>query len=539
MIGAFLALAVSAGCRGPARGSERLDVQVMEGADRRSSAEPVRTRSPVFDGAVVRLRAARGETVGLTVWHRGAQAVRVRMGEAEGEAEGKGKPSAAAVEVRGFEVQWHRVLRPSTTMYGGSRGAAEYPDGLIAAEAPSSDPAYFDLTVSSDAAPGVQRGELHVGARRFGVELTVVAARLPSIEARPWVWAYYDPRELAWQSGLELDSAQAFLDEQRCAAMFRAHGVLATPELTPDEWLKRRALVDGARYVPVMVPSEPDELRAAAAFWSAAMAERDQLAFGIPIDEPRSDARRREVREIGERLRAARAGLGAPARLLLAVTDVPRAIYGDAVDIFISPKAISRSAPTDGGASTAAPSTAAPSTAVRWTYNGNPPHAGSMVLDAGNADLRTWGWIGWRWNVPLWYVWDALYWHDRHNAKRAGLPRPGRALDPADAVTFDDGEDHGNFDGVLALPGPADEGVPCLPTLRLKALRRGLQDRQLLEAASCTADSRRRAAEIAASLVPFALADASSASWQRPISPERWAEARSQLLDLASACQPE
>lgn len=525
-LGALIALAVSTGCRSSSEVRAPLDVQVMEGADRRSSSEAVRARSPVFDGAVVRLRAARGETVDLTVWQRGKQGVGVRMSAAE----------SGAVVVRGFEVQWHRVRRPSTAMYGGSRGAAEYPDGLIAADAPSSDPAYFELSVPGDAAPGVQRGELRVGERRFAVELTVVAARLPSIEARPWVWAYYDPRELAWRSGVEVDSAQAFAGEQRCAAMFRAHGVLATPELTPDEWPKRRALVAGARYVPVMLPSEPDELRAAAAFWSEAMAQSDQLAFGIPIDEPRSDERRREVRAIGERLREARAGLGDPARLLLAVTDMPRPIYGDAVDIFISPQAISRSALAASGA--ASGGSTSTSGAARWTYNGNPPYAGSMVLDAGNADLRTWGWIGWRWNVPLWYVWDALYWHDRHNAKRAGLARPGRALDAADAVTFDDGEDHGNFDGVLALPSSAE--APCAPTLRLAALRRGLQDRQLLEAASCTSASRHRASEIAAQLVPFALGDAFLASsWQRPISPERWAEARSQLLDLASACQRE
>jgi hypothetical protein len=398
-----------------------------------------------------------------------------------------------------------------------------YPDALIAAEVTSSDPAYFDLEVARDAAPGLRRGELVVGGRRFALELTVMPARLPDPGERPWVWAYYDPRELAWWNGLEVGSAQAFLDEQRCAAMFRAHGVLATPELTPDEWPKRRALVAGARHVPVMLPSEPEALRAAAAFWTEALAPSDQLAFGIPIDEPRSEERRREVRALGERLRAARGG-ATPARLLLAVTDEPRPIYGDAVDIFISPRAISReAAPLASGA-------------ARWTYNGNPPYAGSMVLDAGNADLRTWGWIGWRWSVPLWYAWDALYWHDRHNAVRAGLPRPGRALDFADAVTFDDGEDHGNFDGVLALPGPADNGVPCLPTLRLKQLRRGLQDRQLLEAASCTAESRARAAEIAAQLVPSALADASAARWKKEIPPDAWSAARSQLLDLASAC---
>ncbi len=510
------ALLALAGCREAAVASSPPSLQIMAEADRRSSAEPIAGSSPIFDGTTVRLRAARGEIVGLTVWQRERAEVSLTFAE-------------AAVQVAGFEVQWTKVSRPSTAMYGGSRGAADYPDALIPSPAPRSDPAYFDLAVSSDASAGLRRGTLRVGARAIPVELTIAPVQLPPLAKAPWVWAYYDPRELAWRRGAAIDSDAAFADEERCAAMFRDHGVMATPELVPETWPRRRALVAGSRYVPVMLPSAPAEMAAAAAFWSAALAPTDQLAFAIPIDEPRQEARRLEVRALGEALQRAR-GAEAPPRLLLAVTDEPRPIYGDAVDIFISPRAISRHA--------------APIRAERWTYNGNPPYAGSMVVDAGNADLRTWGWIGWRWQIPLWYVWDALYWHDRHNAKRAGLPRPGRAMRPGDSVTFDDGEDHGNFDGALALPGPigdgdgvdAGDGSPCLSTLRLKTLRRGLQDRQLLEAASCTAASRQRAADLAAALIPFALADAFAASWRRPITSARWAEVHGQLLDLAAAC---
>ncbi len=530
MFGALVALAACRRERSAAETSEqgaRPEVLIVEEADRRISPPPVggaprgtiAPPSTVFDGSVVRLQAARGETVGLTVWQAKRQPVRLRFPASEG-----------VVRVSGFEVQRHTVSRPSTAMYGGgSRGAGDYPDALIAAPEPSSDPAYFDLAVSSDAAAGMVRGELEVEGQRLAVELTVRAARLPPLGAKPWVWGYYDPRELAWQSGWEIDSDATFTDEVRCAAMFREHGVMATPELTPVEWSKRRDLVAGSRYVPVMLPSDPHELRAAAKFWAEALAERDQYAFAIPIDEPRTDERRREVRALGEQLAAARATAGAP-RLLLAVTDEPRATYGDAVDVFISPRARSRtpSRPQDGSA--------IEPRAQRWTYNGNPPYAGSMVLDAGASDLRTWGWIGWRWQVPLWYIWDVLYWHDRHNAARAGLPRPGRGLSAPDSVTFDDGEDHGNFDGVLALPGPADNGIPCLPTLRLKVLRRGLQDRQLLEAASCSPESAARAAEIAAALVPFALGDAFAAAWRRPITEAAWSAARAQLLELASSC---
>jgi hypothetical protein len=139
--------------------------------------------------------------------------------------------------------------------------------------------------------------------------------------------------------------------------------------------------------------------------------------------------------------------------------------------------------------------------------------------------MRTWGWISWRWHIPIWYVWDGLYWHDRHNRK--STPMPSRALDLGDPISFDDGEDHGNLDGVLALPG-------CRPTLRLAALRRGYQDRALLElAAAC---DRPAAEQIAAELVPRALGDAGTTpAWPRDEAP--WEAARRRLIALAG-CQP-
>jgi hypothetical protein len=149
-----------------------------------------------------------------------------------------------------------------------------------------------------------------------------------------------------------------------------------------------------------------------------------------------------------------------------------------------------------------------------------------MVLDAETPGMRTWGWIAWRWQIATWYIWDALYWHDRHN--RRGAPLPGRVLDPTrDPVSFDDGGDHGNFDGVLALP--AAEG--CRPTLRLAALRRGLQDKQLLElAARCAPEATAR---LAAKMVPRALGDAGAArAWSSD--DNDWEQARRELLELAA-----
>ncbi|MGE5187001.1 MAG: hypothetical protein ACM31C_33350, partial [Acidobacteriota bacterium] len=123
--------------------------------------------------------------------------------------------------------------------------------------------------------------------------------------------------------------------------------------------------------------------------------------------------------------------------------------------------------------------------------------------------------------IPLWYAWNALYWQDKYNKHGA--------VDAAkDAVSFDSGDDHGNLDGVLAWPG-------CVPTLRLEALRRGLEDRALLEIAGRC--DRAGTDRIAQRMIPRALADApdrADAAWPRDEA--AWEAARRELLELAARC---
>ena len=118
-------------------------------------------------------------------------------------------------------------------------------------------------------------------------------------------------------------------------------------------------------------------------------------------------------------------------------------------------------------------------------------------------------------------------------------PARARGAGSVDAISFDDGDDHGNLDGVLALPG--DQQNPCRPTLRLAAIRRGMQDRQIIElAAKCKPDET---AKIVEQLVPRALGDVSgkqapgdgSPSWPRDDA--SWEDARRKLLDFATCAK--
>jgi len=471
--------AIALGCRpdpGPA-------LQIVGESTRLRITDPVPATSPWFDGARVEVVAARGEIVGLQVLHRGGGPVALRL-------------PAGALEVRGYDVEALEVRRPSTDMYGGSHGAGRYADGLVSAAAPTSDPAYFEIEIARGAAPGVVHGELTVAGRAIPVAVTIAPVALAPLPLR--VWAYEDPREVAW----------AGADEAACIARFRSYGVLLSPDVHLEDWPARRDGFAGLRDVPVWISDDPAQAADQVKRWIAAFAGTGQVPFAIPIDEPRTPAQRRAMRVLADAVRAAGAG---PTTFRLAVTDAPHPEYGDAIDLYISPLAAHLTGDR----------------VARWTYNGAPPRAGSMILDAEPPGMRTWGWIAWRWQIPIWYAWDALYWHDRHN--RRGAPLPGRALDArADAVSFDDGDDHGNLDGVLALPG-------CQPTLRLAALRRGYQDLALLDLAS--ACNRSAAEQVAADLVPRALGDAGDRpSWPRDEA--AWEAARRRLIELASCATP-
>jgi hypothetical protein len=480
---------VTCGCN-PNRGKFQdpgPDLQIVGESLHLRSSDPVPRTSPWFDGSAVSVVVARGETFAFQVLHREAGPVRL----------------AGDLAFRAYAVERVTAKRGSSGLYGGGRGAGDYPDVLIATNVPSTNPAFFELLIPADAKPTYSL-TLEVAGRTIPVAVRVTDVEIPRTASR--VWAYYDPRELVWANRGNGTHDNPSAEERACIATFRDYAVTLSPDLPLTAWPARRELLGDFPYVPVKLDKEhaADDVRG----WIAATANSGHLPFAIPIDEPRKAEARSRVIKLAQTVRDAGGGRG---KFLYAVTDSPRAEYGDLIDLYIT------LAPKKSDAH------------VRWTYNGAPPRAGSFVLDALPPGPRTWGWLGWRWNIPVWYVWDALYWHDRHNRK--GAPLPGRALDIAvDATSFNDGEDHGNLDGVLALPG--DGETPCRPTLRLATIRRGMQDRALLElAARCHPDETRSLVD---AMLPTGLGDApmhGRPAW--PTDEARWEDARRQLLELA------
>jgi hypothetical protein len=453
--------------------------------------------SAVFDEKVVRLRGARGETLGLEV----------RVSDGRSREASLSLPPAAAT-VTGFAVGSLEVREPSTGMYGPSAGRGAYPDVLTPTARPvqTNDVAYFDVAIPGAAKPGRYEGTLTVDARVIPAVLDVSCARI-DLKSHPLVWAFYAPREIARAHGLpDGDSSELVDKEGEYDALFRAHGAYLASDLPPARFVARKRFVHDVAYWPVAIDTTSDDtIFADVGQWRALFEGTGVTPFAIPVDEPHTPAEKARARHIAEVI--GRSGGGRP-YLLRAVTDAASPAYGDTFDVFVSPKDIpfAEIGRKESGERF-------------WTYNGKPPEAGSMVLDAESSALRTWGWIAERYHVELWYAWEGLYFSDRYN----GDARTDVMHDP---ITFDErrrgGSDFGNGDGVLAYPGP-------LPSLRLKVLRRGLQDRLLLEELEALGGEE-TAREIVRGAIPVALGEAgATAVW--PTSEVVWERARNEVLD--------
>ena len=472
-------------------------LQVLGESTRLSESVPSPRTSALFDGKILHLRGARGETLGVSVRLSGRNARRVRLA----------LPSTARVD--GFSVRALEVKEPSTDMYGPSQGAGRYPDVLTPvsdAQVTTDRLAYFDVAIADQAAPGRYEGELVVGEQRFPVLLEVSSARI-ELAREPFAWVFYLPREIAKAHNLPDDDAPALLARENAYhQLFRAHGAFLAADLPPERFEVRRRFVHDVAYWPVAIDISSDQaIEQDVRRWLALFRDHSVTPFASPVDEPQTTEARLRARHIAEVIR--RAGGGRP-NLLCAVTDAWSPLYGDSMDVYLSPKNF--------------PNPAATRVALGerfWTYNGRPPSAGSLILDTDGVALRTWGWIGERYDVPLWHAWEGLYFSDRYN--RGGQSDVLRA-----PLTFDErrrgGTDFGNGDGILAYPGPQ-------PTLRLKALRRGLQDRLLLrELVKCGGADRARS--IVHRMVPRALGEGrGDASWS--VDETVWENARLQVLD--------
>lgn len=176
-----------------------------------------------------------------------------------------------------------------------------------------------------------------------------------------------------------------------------------------------------------------------------------------------------------------------------------------------------------------------------WIYNGQLPRTGTLLLDADPRGLVANGWISAAFGIDRWFYWESVFWDDDNSGGK------GR-IDPFVATeTFHNDEgDVALGDGLLLYPG-RQEGkfaqhslgfAGVLPSLRLKALRRGIQDAGLIALASREhADDVRK---LVMRVIPAALDEAP------PVLPAAWdaagaasfAEARAALRAMITNPAP-
>lgn len=156
-----------------------------------------------------------------------------------------------------------------------------------------------------------------------------------------------------------------------------------------------------------------------------------------------------------------------------------------------------------------------------WFYHNGHPAVGVHSINASGIEMRTWGVIGARYGFD-----GQLMWAVNLGSDEQPFARPSYK---------DDDDRFGN--GVMVYPGNQLEkiGFPAspgpIPSMRLKAWRRGLQDAELAELAK--QKSPQKVNQLLAAIVPKALADGrGDAAWSS--NPADWIDFRRALLRLAS-----
>ncbi len=119
-----------------------------------------------------------------------------------------------------------------------------------------------------------------------------------------------------------------------------------------------------------------------------------------------------------------------------------------------------------------------------WFYNGNRPRYGSVILEGTAVDLRVNAWIKYLFNINTWFVWQSTHWTHNGQGPKGRLKQ--RVFN--EPLTFiNGGLNWGNGDGILFYPGrmphqpEENRGINrIMPSIRLKNIRRGQQDYELL-----------------------------------------------------------
>jgi hypothetical protein len=583
----MLMVAALAGCQAPAAPQAFiLDDAVKVAADGRLlSLVPLDgylRSNPAWDGRSITLAGARGETVAFQVMVRsGARPLPgVNLAISELRREGGGVIEAARFAV--FREWYLPVTIPSKSP-GGSAGPGDYPDALIPAGTPGwglplevpagrTQGLWVDLAVPGPSQPGAYRGTVEVTAAgrtlaRFELSLTVHAFSLPAERHLRWRIGYSGWEQVPERLGLgEGSEAWLALERDLYRLVWEGHRAVPTThyhrlplEVRGEgaalrvDWtaFDRRfgPYLDGSAFadrVPISIFSLPinlqvgwpgrlpdDAARVDTALLTAAAREvgrhwdrrgwRAADAFVYVADEPGPE-RYASIEKACAAIRAGDPRLrtsvafytefaphGAELARRFAGLVTMWDVAGDYLDVNLLR---SRQAAGD---------------SVGF-YQGGEPFQGGEALDDDGLALTTWPWIAWRYGLDTLFLYNMTEW-TYFRLDRAQVPWKGgkreiweNPLNQSWAT---------NSQGVLLYPGQYVGVRGVIPSIRLKQVRRGLQDYEYLWLAR-QAGHGAEADAAARRLVPRALQEAgrpgqlgARGAWERD--PRAWAAARREL----------
>jgi hypothetical protein len=531
-------------------------------------------------GAAVNLQALRGETVAFQVIvlapPSGPAAVSLALPPFAAAATGNtGAPLVAQIFREHFvtvaersrnqrrpneSLGWLPGARPPDEAMLGAVPDALIPVGLSAdvpgaPEAPNNDRSWnafwIDLFVPESATPGRQTttATAATGAAsiQFSVTIDVGPTRLPyrAVSA----FAYYEPARLDERIG---DGPTV---ERQLWQLLHEHHVDALAPLTAASDVDRLAdAFTGSLFSPAAGYVGPGTQLAPAVI---ALGAYGQLGDPTPaatatvremVQRLASLYRRPALADarpdlflyaIDEDCRSPRAGAWKSALAAPSPQPWPVAVgqtcgeapEQQAADVALVPGQLFRRAMVD---------TAAHHERRAWIYNGALPQTGTLLLDAEPRGLTANGWIAALTAIDRWFYWESTFWNDDNRGGRG-------AIDPfATPVNFHNRDgDTALGDGLLVYPGRQRGAFAghswgfagVFPSLRLKMLRRGIQDAGYLALAA--REHPDQAARIAARAVPAMLDEAppdQGASWDRGSDGEasRFFTARAALRALIS-----
>ncbi len=138
-------------------------------------------------------------------------------------------------------------------------------------------------------------------------------------------------------------------------------------------------------------------------------------------------------------------------------------------------------------------------------YNGFRPRYGAVILEGAAVDLRVDAWMKYLYGIDTWFLWHSTHWQHNMQGPKGHLHQ--RVFEePLTFISW--GMSFGNGDGVFLYPGQMphypeqSRGLNrLLPSIRLKNIRRGQQDYEIMRLAAQEV-GQERVREIIRDVVP-------------------------------------